>query len=366
MEDILLEIENGIAELVSLFNQVKEGIGDRPVSKDIREGVGSFTNYYKDYTDILLEGDIEKVAHTATMISVYGQSFARAVIKIDIDENTRVYSEKLLKKGLALRSFIENSPILTAPLTGEDRSEIINSMQNYQFLKKQMKGMQNDFEDHQDKVEKLLIESKNKAVSLDKDFDLLESIYNEKISKISKRYEKALQDINDKNDQLDILLGNAASRVIVSEYADSARQERISAEWLRAGSLVCMTIIIGIAGYSFYESIHQSFDLSNALLRLALVFLLSVPAAYLARESTKHRQQQYTHLQTSLDLKAINPYIASLPEEEQHKIKSEIAQRIFAPKDFQSISNESYPINSQEVIMALISKFGNDKDKSAD
>ena len=67
--------------------------------------------------------------------------------------------------------------------------------------------------------------------------------------------------------------------------------------------------------------------------------------------------------QTSLDLKAINPYIASLPEEEQHKIKSEIAQRIFAPKDFQSISNESYPINSQEVIMALISKFGNDKDK---
>ena len=127
-----------------------------------------------------------------------------------------------------------------------------------------------------------------------------------------------------------------------------------------------MALIVGIAGYSFIESMHQSFDLSNSLLRLGLVFLLSVPAAYLARESTKHRQQQYTHLQTSLDLKAINPYIASLPDEEQHKIKSEIAQRIFAPKDFQSISNESYPINSQEVIMALISKFGNDKDKQTD
>ncbi|GAF52690.1 hypothetical protein [Psychrobacter sp. JCM 18900] len=154
--------------------------------------------------------------------------------------------------------------------------------------------------------------------------------------------------------------------MIVTEYADSADQEKIAADWLRWGSLFCMAIIILIAGYSFWESIHQSFDLSNSLLRLALVFLLSVPAAYLARESTKHRQQQYTHLQTSLDLKAINPYIASLPEEEQHKIKSEIAQRIFAPKDFQSISNESYPINSQEVIMALIAKFGNDKDKPSD
>lgn len=211
-----------------------------------------------------------------------------------------------------------------------------------------------------------MAESEQKADNLRKEIESLEDIYKSKIASISTEYQEQLKAINDKNDQLDTLLGNAASRVIVSEYALSAEQERIAAEWLRAGSLVCMAIIIGIAGYSFYESIHQSFDLSNALLRLALVFLLSVPAAYLARESTKHRQQQYTHLQTSLDLKAINPYIASLPEEEQHKIKSEIAQRIFAPKDFQSVSNESYPINSQEVIMALISKFGNDKDKSAD
>lgn len=228
MEDILLEFENRITELVGLFNQVKEGIGDTPVTKDIREGVGSFTNYYEQYVDSSLEDDAEKIAHIATMISVYGQSFSRATIKINIDENTRLLSAKLLEKARALKNFIENSPILTAPLTGEDRSKVLNGMPDYQFLKKQLKGMHDDFEEHQDKVEMLLTESKSKAFSLGKDFELLENIYNEKISKISERYEKELTAINDKNAQLDILLGNAASRVIVSEYADSADQEKNS------------------------------------------------------------------------------------------------------------------------------------------
>lgn len=85
--------------------------------------------------------------------------------------------------------------------------------------------------------------------------------------------------------------------------------------------------------------------------------MLSIPAAYLARESAKHREKQYAHQQTSLDLKAIAPYIASLPQEEQHKIKIEIAGRIFAAKDFNKVDTDSYPININEIIMEIIKKL---------
>lgn len=361
MEDMLLEFENGIADMLEIFNKFRDSIGDNPVSKSTRQYIERFIEALKNYNVVLDKGSIEEIAEATS--SVCSSANTIKVFVNDVDQQTKSYIKDLSDRAKELEKKIENSSILKVTLTDKALSNISNDMQDYRSFKKKLKDTNEKIEELNRTIKKSLDESEIKANTLTKEIESLESIYDSKIKSISVAYEEELKAINDKNAQLDQLLGNAASRVIVSEYADSAKQEKIAAEWLRGGSIFCMAVIIVIAGYSFWESIHQSFDLYNALLRLALVFLLSVPAAYLARESTKHRQQQYTHLQTSLDLKAINPYIASLPEEEQHKIKSEIAQRIFAPKDFQSISNESYPINSQEVILALISKFGNDKDK---
>lgn len=365
MENIILEIDNGVTSLVTLANKVQDELGNEPVSSDVRHAIKMFSSSHKNYTNAIDESSADKVAEAAKAICLWSKMIANAV---STSENQEVKSliNKLGGNANKLQKMIENSDLTTFPLTDNDRLDIANDMQDFQSLKKEMKKISQNQSAHYEYLKEILAESEKKIISLKQNIESLEDIYNKEIGSISVKYEEQLEAIKYKNSQLDTLLGNAASRIIVAEYADSAKQERTAAEWLRGGSIFCMAVIIAIAGYSFWESIHQSFDLSNSLLRLALVFLLSVPATYLARESTKHRQQQYTHLQTSLDLKAINPYIASLPDEEQHKIKSEIAKRIFAPKDFQSISNESYPINSQEVIMALISKIKDDKDKQAD
>ncbi|WP_435949417.1 hypothetical protein [Psychrobacter sp. DM8] len=366
MEDLLVEFEKRISKLLSLFNDARDGIGSIPVSKDVRDYIDRFVESYEAYKTVLNGNNAEEIAESANRVCIYGEAFGRNLKKIDVDDKTKVLANKLESSSSELREIIKSSPILTAPLTDKHRLALSDDMQNYQSFRKQLKQVIQNQKIYDERIKKTLDDSEKRAILLEEKLKTLEYDYTKELKIVSDLYESELVKIEEKNAQINKLLGDAAGRVIVSEYAVSAEQEKVAAEWLRVGSIFCMAVIIGIAGYSFWESIHQSFDLSNSLLRLALVFLLSVPAAYLARESTKHRQQQYTHLQTSLDLKAINPYIASLPEEEQHKIKSEIAQRIFAPKDFQSISNESYPINSQEVIMALISKFGNDKDKQID
>lgn len=362
MEKIILEIDNGVRTLVTLANKLQDELGNEPVSSEVRQAIKMFSSSHKNYITAINENSANQVAEAAQAICLWSILLANAVSSSE-NQEVKTFKNKLGVNAKNLQKMIENSALLMFPLSDDERLETTNDMQDFESLKKEMKKVFQNQSTHYEHLKTILTESEKKTISLKQDIESLEDIYNNKIGSISTEYQEQLKVIHDKNDQLDILLGDAASRVIVSEYALSAEQERKAANWLRRGSIFCMALIVGIAGYSFIESMHQSFDLSNALLRLALVFLLSVPAAYLARESTKHRQQQYTHLQTSLDLKAINPYIASLPEEEQHKIKSEIAQRIFAPKDFQSISNESYPINSQEVIMVLISKFGNDKDK---
>lgn len=144
--------------------------------------------------------------------------------------------------------------------------------------------------------------------------------------------------------------------MIAGDYEGSAASEKEAADYLRRGALACMLLIVAILGWALYETTGAVFEWDRFLSKISLVFLLGVPAAYLARESAKHREQQYQHLQTSLDMKAISPFLASMPDEEQHKLKAIIATRIFGGRDFSKVGNDPYPINTHEILMKIIDK----------
>jgi hypothetical protein len=188
---------------------------------------------------------------------------------------------------------------------------------------------------------------------------------------MSERLELSIQDklqegtvfLESKQVEINQLVGNMAAKSIVGSYEQSAATEKKSADALRLGALIFMGCVVAMVGKTFWDISAGGFDWEKAMLKLVCTVLFSVPAAYLARESAKHRQQQYTHLQTALDLKAMGPYIASLPKERQDELKAEMAQKIFAQKNFDHVSKESYPINSQELILALFDKI-NDRKKT--
>jgi hypothetical protein len=169
-----------------------------------------------------------------------------------------------------------------------------------------------------------------------------------------KFYDATKPDIDHKLKELDQLLQLSGKKVLNGNYHEQARAEKNAANWLRFGALVTMLAVIAIIGYSFYEATKIDFNMEHALLRLVFSLILSVPAAYMARESSKHRQHQYTLQQTALDIGAIDPYIATLPPEVQNKIKEETATKLFSPKTFEHIGKESYPINIQELITKLV------------
>ncbi|MEX0660516.1 MAG: hypothetical protein WEA58_11590 [Balneolaceae bacterium] len=82
----------------------------------------------------------------------------------------------------------------------------------------------------------------------------------------------------------------------------------------------------------------------------------------MAKESSKHREKHYKYLQKSLDLKTLNPFIASLPEDQQHKIKGEIADRLFAPKDIDIKDHQDVPLNQLELIISLLNRIEKSKE----
>jgi hypothetical protein len=164
-----------------------------------------------------------------------------------------------------------------------------------------------------------------------------------------------------KQAEVNEVVGLIAAKSVVGSYEKSADIEKSSADWLRIVAILFMVLIMGVVGVTFYEITTGEFSWEKSALKLICSLLFSVPAAYLARESAKHRQQQYTHLQTALDLKAIGPYIATLPKEKQDDLKTDMAQKMFAPKTFDHVTKESYPINTQELVLALVDRLNDRK-----
>jgi len=206
--------------------------------------------------------------------------------------------------------------------------------------------------------EKLQAQSEIAFKILDEDIIPLRDKYNEAIN----FYENTKESFKVRLTDLDAVLRTTSKRLLSDNYDDQASMEENSANTLRKLALAIMLAMILIVGFSFFESTRDSLSLTDALLRFGFIMVLSIPAAYLARESAKHRQRQYSLKQTALDVGAIDPYIASLPNDIQNKIKHETASKLFAPKNFDHSQKGTYPINTQEILMKLIDLAGERRD----
>ena len=272
-------------------------------------------------------------------------------------------SEALKKRGFddaldELRNKIEQASqsIISireySTMTGLDRA--LSEDEIYRKLKESYKSLDSKISDLSEKSNEIASFNIEAVKDLSKEITNLEERIKKKLSIADDIYDEESKKMDSRNKELDKAMGQIVGRVIADDYQESANQEMLAADNLRKASLGVMLIITATVLFSLYETTQPEFQWDNSLFRMIFIFLLSVPAAYLARESAKHRQQQYRHQQTDLDLNAITPYLASLPEEERHKLKSEFASRLFAAKDFSNVGNDSYPVNSHEIIMQLI------------
>lgn len=186
--------------------------------------------------------------------------------------------------------------------------------------------------------------------------DSLDSIADEKLSLLDRMISDAKLNAIQKEEQVNKILGHLSGRAISGDFEKNASDERGMANNLRYASIFCMGLVVLIAGYSFIETTKEGFEWSSQVSRFLLMLLITVPAAYLARESGHHRAQHYSYLQKSLDLKTITPFLASLPEDEQHRIKAQIAGKLFVSGDAPVFTNENFPINIHELLVELIKR----------
>lgn len=358
MENLLLEWHEASINISDLVRKLKGYLADIPVPKSIRDGIASFDRSLESYDKATESDDVEKIAQAAKMVAVYGQSIGQAIPKFNsAEDKVKSLGVELLEFSNKFRSLVEDSPLEYKTIKETDDNKGSVELHNFQSVKKNLKLLVDEHERHDQRVKKFLTENEVRIESVSALSKSLEADVRNEIKKVSDLYQSSLAELESKKAQIDEILGHVSGRAIAGDFEKSASDEKSMANWLRYASLTCMALIVFVVGYSFWETTSPDFSWQKSTFRIVLAFMLSVPAAYLARESAKHREQQYSHQQTSLDLKAIAPYIASLPEDEQHKIKIEIAGRLFASRDFSKVGADPYPVNAHEIMMEIIKKL---------
>lgn len=356
MEDLLNDFNQYVKDSTTLVNSLKERLVNKPIPKSLKDAFETFDNSKSKYLKLIESNSLrsEEGLQRAKNVTVGGMLIGQAVSNFrQTDNQVRSLGERILNISRLTQNLIENTPIDFGEINSSAEDNFLDMEKDFSL---NGKYLDNEFEKFERRVNKFLNGNELQLERISEQTGKLEAAIQKEIGKANKFYADSVVEIKNKKSQIDDILGHVSGRAIAGDFEESASDEKKMADWLRFGSIGCMVLIIVIVGYSFWESTTDSFNWQSAVFRIVLSFFLSLPAAYLARESSKHRSQQNYHLQTALDLKAITPYIASLPDDEQHKIKSQIAHKIFAGQC--SGSNvDAYPINTQEILMEIIRKI---------
>ena len=118
-------------------------------------------------------------------------------------------------------------------------------------------------------------------------------------------------------------------------YSSYANEEKKTANWLRIIAFILM--ITGVGVLLVPEVIRMWSDITkyvlewkNVLGRSFFALILFIPGFYLARESSRHRNNEIINRRRELILSTIDPYLALLKTEKADDIKAEIAKNIFS------------------------------------
>ena len=352
---LMVAMANEVSAVANLVKQLKEKLTGKKISAKLAEHLSVFDDRLSDFEKAYeADSDFDRVSTCASNVNTYAIAICQTV-KFDPDDlDMNGIRQSINDATTQLAALIQDREVTYAP-TEKESADSANKDTSKKIRTLEFRNEKLSIENNEQK--QAIAATSKKLAELEGGVDTIRTQVKETLDKTNTLYESTLVKLREKEAEIAELVGFASGKVIAGSYENSAATEKKMADYLRLGSLFFMLVIITFVGYSFFETTTASFKWETSAFRLIFAIFLSIPAAYLARESTKHRQQQYSHLQTSLDLKAITPYIASLPPADQHKLKSEIANRLFAAKNFDQLGKDSYPINTHEILVTLLNKL---------
>lgn len=139
------------------------------------------------------------------------------------------------------------------------------------------------------------------------------------------------------------VVGATAERTTASDFEGYAASQETAAKWWAIFAVLLGAGAVGMIVFLVARS-DESSELLTVLKALGSLGLLGI-MAFAARQVTFHRSEAKDARQISLSLKAMGPFVATLPEDQQQAIRRRIALHIFG----RPFGRDGQPIPSEEI-----------------
>lgn len=193
----------------------------------------------------------------------------------------------------------------------------------------------------------------------DADAEKNQKLFEEQNNEVRKQSTTIVNSLNSKLEEANKIVNIVGNVGVTGNYQNIANENMKAANLFRGIALAFMVIMSGLLIWSIIEiSKNGEFNLYKSLVRILAAAVLTYPAVYAARESSRHRQLETQNRKLELELASIGPFIELLPEDKKQKIKEELVNRYFGNNNSlqpnSNNENDDVPINSLDKILKTI------------
>lgn len=142
-----------------------------------------------------------------------------------------------------------------------------------------------------------------------------------------------IKQIDDGKKKAQDLVGIITDTGMVGGYQRVANEEKQSAHNWRKVALGSLIALVAFAMFAFIETLGHEVRWDQFATRVFVAVSFGILAAYAALQADKHEKTERKNRKTELELASILPYLHDLPHDKQHKIREELAMKMFGQTD---------------------------------
>lgn len=138
-----------------------------------------------------------------------------------------------------------------------------------------------------------------------------------------------ISEIKENKEQAESLIHVIANTGMVGGYQRVANEERSVGRFWDAVTLLSLAGMVVFA-MNVFSSVLEEFSITSFIAKLGVILTFGALAGYSSKQAEKHHSVERRNRKVELELASIGPFLAELPKEDRNRVKSIVADRLFA------------------------------------